>query len=216
MMKEEPITPSKKGTKRKSEKQTGLFGQPATKAPAKKAAPKKATAGKSRAKKEVKKEAPGINAVFKATKNSARPAGKPSAKVTESSSTTTKLEDTKQPQAVPKENVIDTIHVKKRPATPRKQKLTAIKPTFRRPLSDTDPQNNHSPTHKRPEVECFTPVKHRTPSEQLRQETVEHGFGVSTSDDSRPSTANSQRYETTIPLSVPNGMSNLLTTATDS
>jgi NAD-dependent histone deacetylase SIR2 len=216
MMKEEPITPSKKGTKRKSEKQTGLFGQPATKAPAKKAAPKKATAGKSRAKKEVKKEAPGINAVFKATKNSARPAGKPSAKVTESSSTTTKLEDTKQPQAVPKENVIDTIHVKKRPATPRKQKLTAIKPTFRRPLSDTDPQNNHSPTHKRPEVECFTPVKHRTPSEQLRQETVEHGFGVSPSGDSRPSTANSQRYETTIPLSVPNGMSNLLTTATDS
>jgi NAD-dependent histone deacetylase SIR2 len=210
MMKQEPTTPSKKGTKRKSEAQQDLFGKVAIKALAKKAAPKKAPTGKSKAKKEVKKEAPSINAVFKATKNSARPAGKPLAKVTD------KSEYTKQPQSARKENVSDNIHVEKRPSTPRKQKLTVIKSTFRKPLSDTDPQNNQSPTHKRPEIECLTPIKYRTPSEQLRQETFEHGFDASTSGDSRPSTANSQRHEITVPSSVPNGMSNLLIPAIDS
>jgi NAD-dependent histone deacetylase SIR2 len=205
-MKQEPTTPSKKGTKRKSDAQMDLFGKPATKAPAKKAPPKKATVSKSKAKKDVKKEAPGINAVFKATKNAARPAGKPLAKITKSS------EAAKQTQVVPKENVDDTIHVEKRPYTPRKPKLTAIKKAYMRPLSDTDQRNNQSP--KRPEMECLTPLKNRTPSEQIFEETLAREFGGPTSSDSRPSTASSQRHEIIQPPSIPHGMGNLLTTTT--
>jgi NAD-dependent histone deacetylase SIR2 len=210
-MKQEPTTPSKKGTKRKSDAQMDLFGKPASKAKAKKAAPKKAAVGKSKAK-DVKKEAPGINAVFKATKNAVRPAGKP--KATDLPSNTIKSDNTKQAQAVPKENVDDIIHVEKRPYTPRKQKITAIKKTYMQPLSDTDQRNNQSP--KRPEMECFTPMKNRTPSEQLTEEILAREFGGATSSDSRPSTASSQRHETIRPLSVPNGMGNLITTTPDS
>jgi NAD-dependent histone deacetylase SIR2 len=208
MVKQEPTTPSKKGTKRKSDAQMDLFGKVAGKAPAKKAQPRKIAVGKGRAKREVKTELPGINAVFKATKNTARPKGKPSSKITEPSPTVVESEFSIKTQPVPKENVSDTIHVQKRPATPSRHRLTKIKPGFMKELSETDLRNNQLP--KRPEIESFTPTKSRTPSEQLREES-EHALATSPTSDSRPSTAGSQRHEIIHPTSVPKGMSGLLT-----
>jgi NAD-dependent histone deacetylase SIR2 len=201
MVKQEPTTPSKKGTKRKSDAQMDLFGKVAAKAPVRRAQPKKAAAGKSKAKKEVKNELPGINAVFKTTKSTARVRGKALAKVVDP------VYNTKT-QAVPKENVGDTIHVQKRPATPSRHRLTKIKASFMQELSETDLRNNQLP--KRPEIESFTPTKARTPSEQLREES-EHVFATSPTSESRPSTAGSQRHEIIHPTSVPNGMRGLLT-----
>jgi NAD-dependent histone deacetylase SIR2 len=208
MAKEQP-TPSKKGTKRKSDAQIDLFGKVATKAPAKKAQPKRATISKSKAKKEVKSEAPGINAVFKATKSSARPVGKPFSKATEPASTFIKSINDAKLQPVPKENVSDTIHVGKPPNTPRRPKLTIIKKDYMTELSDTDVRNNQTP--KRPPMESFTPTKPRTPNEQLHDEAQQkYGFATSPTCDSRPSTASSQRHEIIHPSSVPNGYDHIL------
>jgi len=210
MVKEEQPTPSKKGTKRKADGQMNLFGEAATKL-AKKAQtqPKKAPIAKSKAKKAVKKEAPGINTVFKATKSTAKPAGKPLAKATNPSLTFIKSEYNAQPAAMPKENVKDSIHVEKRPATPRRNRLTKIKPGYHvmQPVSDADQRVNRSPV--RPEMESFTPTKPRTPSEQLREECG-FTFGASPTSDSRPSTASSQRNEIIHPTSTPKGMQNVL------
>ncbi|KAF2833270.1 DHS-like NAD/FAD-binding domain-containing protein [Ophiobolus disseminans] len=195
MIKEEQPTPSKKGTKRKADGQMDLFGKVATK-PAKKAPtrPRKTAAGKSKAK---KKELTGINAVFKSTKNTARPVGKPLAISTDPSPPVLKAEYNAQLAAVPKENVNDTIHVEKKPTASRRPRLTKIKSSYvMAQLSDADPRTNQSP--KRPEVESFTPIKPRTASQQLRDES-----------DSRPSTASSQRDEIIHPTSVPQGMGKL-------
>lgn len=209
-MKQEPTTPSKRGTKRKLDAQMDLFGKVAAKGPAKKAQPRKVAVGKSKAKKDTKKEVPGINAVFKATKGGAKPAGKRLAKTTNASSTVTKSEPSVQSHPVPKENVSDTIHVEKRqtPNTPRKPRLTKIKDSYMLPLSDTNLRNNQSP--KRPEMESFTPIKPRTPSEQLLDESG-YSFVTSPTSDSRPSTASSQRHEIIHPTSVPKGMVGLFT-----
>ncbi|KAF1911797.1 DHS-like NAD/FAD-binding domain-containing protein [Ampelomyces quisqualis] len=206
MFQEEQATPSKKGTKRKSDAQMDLFGKLATKGPAKKAQPKKATAGKGRAKKEMKKEMPGINTVFKATKSSARPAGKPSAKATVSTRAI-KLEHSLQPQPVPQTTVGDAFHVKKRPSTPGRCKVTKFKEGFMKELAANDRRTNQLP--KRPKMESFTPTKPRTPSEQL-QEELAYTFATPPTNESRPSTASSQRHETIHPSSVPNDMANLL------
>ncbi|KAH7085953.1 NAD-dependent histone deacetylase SIR2 [Paraphoma chrysanthemicola] len=213
MVKQEQTTPSKRGTKRKSDAQMDLFGKMAAKAPAKKAQmqPKKATAGKGRGKKEAKKDMPGINAVFKATKSTTKPAGKGSVKVMEGARSLTKSEHKAPYRPVPKENIGNEIHVEKRqsPITPKKgARVTKIKPEYvMLPLSDANRRNNASP--KRPEMESFTPTKPRTPSEQLREE-IEFAFATSPTSDSRPSTASSQRHEIERPISIPNNMSNLL------
>ncbi|KAH8731137.1 NAD-dependent histone deacetylase-like protein SIR2 [Phaeosphaeriaceae sp. PMI808] len=209
---EEPTTPSKRGTKRKSDAQMTLHGKVAGAGPGKKsqARPKKATTSKAKARMENKKEVSAINTVFKATKSTARSTGKLMAKATNPSITFIKSEHNLQPQSLPKENISDTIHVAKRqtPTTPRKgTRVTKIKPAYMLPLSNTDSRNNQSP--KRPQVESFTPIKPRTPSEQLREET--EFFAISPTSDSRPSTASSQRQETIIPPSVPHGMDRLIT-----
>ncbi|KAF2034911.1 NAD-dependent histone deacetylase SIR2 [Setomelanomma holmii] len=209
----EQITPSKKGTKRKSDAQLDLFGKMATKAPVRKPQQqtKKATTGKGRGKKEPKKEMPGINAVFKATKNTARPTGKKEAKAPNAAQKPIKTEHSAQPQPAPQENFMSTLHVQKRqsPITPKKgARVTKFKPDHvMLPLSDADRRNNASP--KRPEVESFTPTKPRTPSEQLREE-IAFAFSTSPTSDSRPSTASSQRHEIERPNSIPHNMSNLL------
>lgn len=213
---EEPTTPSKTGTKRKSGGQKDFFGnsttKPLTKRP--KAQPKKATAGKSKAKKEPKQQGAAINNMFKATKGTVKPAGKPLAKACDPALTITGPKYTARPSPVPKENLSDEIHIEKRcnPSTPRKPtRLTKLKSNYiMAPLSDVDGRNNHSP--KRPEVECLTPVKQRTPSDQLREEAGFPLFKISSipSSDSRPSSASSQRDEITRPVSVPKHMDNLL------
>jgi NAD-dependent histone deacetylase SIR2 len=208
-MKQEPTTPSKKGTKRKLDAQMNLFGAVAAKAPAKKAQPRKLAVGRSKAKKDTKKETPGINAVFKATKSNAKPASKLQAKKADLSTISIKPELIARTQPVPKENVSDTIHIEKRqtPNTPRRPRLTRIKDSYMAPLSETNSRNNQSPT--RPEMESFTPIKPRTPSEQLHEEA--YSFATSPTSDSRPSTASSQRGETIHPTSVPKGMGELFT-----
>jgi NAD-dependent histone deacetylase SIR2 len=210
MIKEEHPTPSKKATKRKVDGQMDLFGKVATKAPAKKnpTRPKKATAAKGRAKKAIKQEAPGINAVFKATKGTAKTAGKLATKAADPALTRIKSEHIAQPSPLPKENLGDTIHIKKRPTTPKRDRLTKIKPSYvMLPLSDADRRNNHSP--KRPDVESLTPLKPRTPSDQLREES---GFSLSASptSDSCPSSASSQRHEIIHPTSIPQGMRSIM------
>lgn len=219
MMKQEPVTPSKKGTKRKLDGQMDLFGKVATKPTEKKkpkAQTKKATAAKTKPKKQPMKEVSAINNVFKATKSAPRLAAKPSSKARTHGPTVTESKYCPPSQPTPKENVSDVLHVEKRrlPSTPRKPgRLTKLKPDFvMAPLSDVDGRNNHSP--KRPEMESFTPVKPRTPSEQLYEEAGMPFFPTSTQDvptnDSRPSSASSQRNEVMRPLSIPNNMSNLL------
>jgi NAD-dependent histone deacetylase SIR2 len=205
MTKQEPTTPSRRGTKRKLDAQMNLFGKVAGKAPAKKAQPRKVATGKGKAKKDVKKEDTGINAVFKATKSSARPGSKLLAKTTE-----IKSEVNNPPHPASKENVSNVAHAEKRqtPSTPRRPRLTKIKDSYMLPLSDTNSRNNHSP--KRPEIESFTPVKLRTPSEQLLEEAYSFST-LSPTGDSRPPTANSQRHEIIHPTSVPKGMGELFT-----
>ncbi|KAH6259592.1 hypothetical protein HBI40_087620 [Parastagonospora nodorum] len=191
-MAQEQPTPSKKGTKRKSDAQMDLFGKVAAKAPAKKSQPKKATVGKSRAKKETNAEIPGINAVFKATKRSAKLAGKPLSKATKPAATFVKSEYDAKLQPVPKENVDDTIH----------------KGYHMAELSDTNHRNNH--VLERPVVEGFTPTRNRTASDQLREEELQKfGFGCSPTSNSRPSTASSQRNEIVHPPSVPKNMGHI-------
>lgn len=75
------------------------------------------------------------------------------------------------------------------------------------PLSVVDRRNNQSPV--RPVVEMFTPIKDRTPSEQLHDE-IARSYAVSHSADSRPSSSSSQRNEIVRPDSVPHSMGNLL------
>ncbi|OAK98757.1 DHS-like NAD/FAD-binding domain-containing protein [Phaeosphaeriaceae sp. SRC1lsM3a] len=205
-IKDEPDTPSKRGTKRKSDAQMNLFGKVAGKALTKKAPPKKSTAGKAKAKKETAKKETNINTHFKAAKSSGRPTGKLAAKP---AALPTSLEPTFKAQT-PKENIADTIIVQKKPSTPRGYRITKFKESFMKELSKNDLRNNQAP--ERPEVESFTPVKSRTPSEQLREEQA-HSYPASPSSDSRPSTASSQRHETIHPTSVPKGMGVLLDSA---
>jgi len=213
MLKQDPGTPSKKGTKRKSEAQMDLFGKMAGKAPAKKsqAKPKKSTSSKARAKKDVKEVSAGINTVFKATKGA-----KPSEKASQKKDLGPTKPDTKtQARVVPKGLINDVIHVEKRstPKTPQKEGKGAKVTKFRKggpvmaPLSDADLRNNQSPT--RPAIEGFTPTKPRTPSEQIREESL-YTRPSSPADDSRPSTASSQRHEIERPNSIPHGMTNIL------
>ena len=216
MINQEQTTPSKKGTKRKLDAQMDLFGKVATKPNLKrpKARPKKPTASKSKVKKEPKQEPSSINLVFKTTKNSARPAVKPPAKASDSS-LKLKLNATKcrkTPQSTPKAIFSDVIHVEKRPnpVTPKKGTvLTKIKPTYAMlPVSDVNRRNNYSP--KRPEMESFTPVKVRTPSEQLLEETEFH-CSASPNSESRPSSASSQRHIIESPTgAIPRNMATLL------
>ncbi|KAL1604442.1 hypothetical protein SLS59_003634 [Nothophoma quercina] len=206
--KQEPGTPSKKGTKRKSGAQMDLLGNTATKGAAKKAQPKKATTTKSKAKRDTKKETPAINNMFKATKATAKPAGKPAKKLQDVSiqmAPSTKV----KAQPAPVKKVAETITVAKRetPSTPRGVRVTKFKPGLvMQPLSDADHRNNQSPV--RPEIEMFTPVKDRTPSEQIREEMFSCTAIPYT--DSRPSSSSSQRNEIVRPESVPNSMGNLL------
>lgn len=201
MVKDEPMTPSKRGTKRHLDAQMNLFGAVAVKAPVKKSQTqsKKTTAGRGRLKKETKKEAPAINAVFKASKASTKSTAKALTKLSVHALPPTKT---------------DTISVavagkKFTPSTPQKgAKVTKFRNSLpMAQLSDVDRRNNHSP--KRPEVESFTPIKSRTPSEQIHEELSRLATSTPTND-SRPSTASSQRYEIERPSSVPHGMNDLL------
>lgn len=213
LVKDEPTTPSKKATKRKSGAQTDIFGNATTKALARipKAPPKKATTGKRKPKNAAGQEGAAINNIFKATKGAAKLAGKPLAKACDPALVTADSKYTARSSATPKENLGDEIHVERRcdPNTARKSaKLTQLKSTYIMvPVSDVDGRNNHSP--RRPEVESLTPVKRRTPSDQLREES---GSLVATmpSSDSRPSSASSQRDEITKPVSVPKHMEKIL------
>jgi NAD-dependent histone deacetylase SIR2 len=214
--KAEPDTPSKKGTKRKTDAQMDLFGKVATKAPTRKpkAQPKKARAAtKSKAKKEPKKEAPAINNVFKATKGGAKPVGKPLAKASDTALAIIESKFNDQTRLNPKENVSDTTHIEKRcaPVTPRKPaRLTKIKSDFVfQPVSNVDGRNNHSP--KRPPMEGFTPTKDRTPSAQI-QEEMAYAHATASTSDSRPSSSGSaQRHVIESPTgAVPKNMNHLL------
>jgi NAD-dependent histone deacetylase SIR2 len=209
---QEPTTPSKRGTKRKSGAQMNLLGNVATKSAVTKAKaqPKKATATKAKAKKDVKKETPAINNMFKATKATAKPAGKPAKKLSDapiqlaSSTVSTKT----KAEPVPVKTASQTIKVAKRetPSTPKAVRFTKFKRELQ-PVSDADHRNNHSPV--RPAMESFTPVKDRTPSEQLHEELA-RSCAVSPYTSSRPGSSSSQRDEIVRPESVPHSMGNLL------
>lgn len=209
---QDPGTPSKAGTKRKSDAQVTLFGKVVNKAAAKakKTQPKKAAASKPRAKKEPKKEVQGINSVFKASKSTTKAVGKAASKGP-SSSLTIIPSKFNNASPLPNENFDGSLHVekKRKPSTPRKEpRLTQIKPEYvMQTLSNADHRNNQSP--ERPQVEDFTPIKARTPSEQLREEYF--GYAKSQPSESRPSTADSQRNMIESPTGpLPRGMADLL------
>lgn len=221
MIKQEPTTPSKSGTKRKAGAQMDLFGKLDAKVPAKgpakrqSAQTKKATGTKGKAKKDAKKETPAINNVFRASKNSTRPAAKLLDKTANPVLTAISLVPTQSKS----ENGNDTTNIEKipTPATPkRRTRLTRLKSEFvMAPLSSADHRNNHSP--RRPTPEPFTPshssAKGRTsavttPSKQL-QEEQQSAFDRSLASGSSPSAANSHKDEYT-PKSIPHGMQNIL------
>lgn len=208
---QEPGTPSKKGTKRKSGAQTDLLGNLATKGGAKKAQaqPKKATGVKSKLKKDTKKETPAINNMFKATKATAKSTVKSAKKLSEAPVQFAPTAKSKT-QVAPVKKASDTTTVTKdeAPSTPKGVRITKFKQDLvMQPLSVVNRRNNQSPV--RPVVEMFTPVKDRTPSEQLHDEIARSAFGVSYTD-SRPSSSSSQRNEIVRPDSVPHSMGNLL------
>lgn len=209
-VKQEPGTPSKKGTKRRPGAQMDLLGNLATKGATKRAQaqPKKATVAKSKAKKETKKDAPAINNMFKATKATAKPAAKAAKKLQDAPVQFAPAKS--KTQSGPVKKVSETITVAKRetPSTPKGVRMTKFKPDLvMQPLSDADRRNNHSPV--RPVVECFTPAKDRTPSEQLHDEIARSRI-ASPFTDSRPGSSSSQRNEIVRPDSVPHSMGNLL------
>lgn len=200
---EQPSTPSKKGTKRKPEDARPnafekLTVKPSPKVPAKRAQvqPKKTTGAQSRAKnpkKNTKQDNNTITNTYKATKNSSsRP--RPSMKVNTKQDTEFIHYDGPQTVSAPSAENMDTIHVGRKvaPITPKKrpERITGIKAEYRTmiPISTSDPRNNHSP--QRPEVESFTPVKPRTPSQQLHDEQAFSRYTPPTNE-SRPSSASS-------------------------
>lgn len=206
-IKSEPGTPSKKGTKRKSGAQMDLLGNMATKGAAKRpqAQPKKATATKSKAKKATK-ETPAINNMFKASKASTKISTKTAKKLQDVptlSAPSTKPKE--QPAPVKKVTEVITVAKRETPSTPKGARVTKFKSGLvMQPLSEADRRNNHSPV--RPEVEVFTPVKDRTPSEQIHEELARYPV----SSHSRPSSSSSQRDEIVRPEKVPHRMGDLL------
>ena len=206
-VKQEPGTPSKKGTKRKSSAQMDLLGNLAAKGAAKKpqAQPKRATA-KTKAKKDPK-ETPAINNMFKATKATTKAAGKPAKKLQDAPIQFAPPKSKAQSAPAKKPAEVVTVAKRQTPSTPRGARVTKFKSVVMQPLSEADRRNNHSPV--RPEVELFTPVKDRTPSEQIHEELA-RSFPVSSYSDSRPGSSSSQRDEIVRPDSVPHSMGNLL------
>lgn len=198
-VKQEPGTPSKKGTKRKSCAQMDLLGHVATKGVTKtsQAQPKKAAAAKGRPKKDAKKETPAINGLFKATKASTKPTGKPAKKMHDA-------------PTAPRSKVVakKSIEVVETPSTPKRPLVTKFKiGTVMQEVSKANHRNNHSPV--RPQVEAFTPVKDRTPCEQLLDEMGRPHFTLPCTN-SRPGSSGSHRDEIVRPDSVPKSMGNLL------
>ncbi|KAF2639882.1 DHS-like NAD/FAD-binding domain-containing protein, partial [Massarina eburnea CBS 473.64] len=199
---DEPCTPSKRGTKRKSEAAkpsafAKMDGRPAAKAPTR-AQPqsKKATGAKSKAKKkETKPKAALITDVMKAKKSTST-----------KQQAASKNAQSKNKASIPAPTTIENTFMepaqagrKASPSTPRKATLgrTQWKKCLDLPLNQipaSDPRNN-SP--KRPEMESFTPAKRapakRTPSEQLQQEQEQQAYlhMDSPTSESRPSTAGS-------------------------
>lgn len=208
-VKQEPGTPSKKGTKRKSGAQMNLLGSVATKASTKKTAvqPKKATGAKSKAKKDTKKETPAITNMFKASKATTKPAGKPAKKSQDAPIQLAPSTTPKTHQPLVKKSVEVSVTMGETPSTPRGARVTKFRADLvMQPVSDADRRNNHSPV--RPEVETFTPVKDRTPCEQIYEELSRPISAPYTN--SRPSSSSSQRNEIVRPDSVPHRMSDLL------
>lgn len=208
-IKQEPGTPSKKGTKRKSGAQMDLLGKMATKGAAKKtpAPPKKATGAKGKAKKDTKKETPAINNMFKASKATTKPAGKPAKKSQGAPVQSALTKANTLPAPVKKATELTAV-ARETPATPRRAWITKFRDDLvMQPLSEADRRNNHSPV--RPEIETLTPVKDRTPCEQIYAELA-RPTAVSAYPDSRPSSSSSQRNEIVRPDSVPNSMGKLL------
>jgi NAD-dependent histone deacetylase SIR2 len=177
----EPQTPSKtaRGTKRASEGAAKanafeqLSGKPNAKPQTKraKAQPRKTTGAKSKTAK-VKQEANGaITTTFKQKKSTAKAPHKLKGQLA----------------AVPRDENANSIELPKRsPMTPR---YGGAKCTVFKPVSAADARYNHFP--ERPPMEPFSsPVKPRTPSEQIRQENDFFHAAQPTSE-SRPSTANS-------------------------
>jgi NAD-dependent histone deacetylase SIR2 len=201
---EEPTTPSKKGTKRKSGAQMNLLGTIATKTAAKKAqAQPKKPVGRPRTKKSDQKETPAINHVFKASKAASKAVGKPAAKNSEPS---VRIAQTKAAPIINSGKTDDTS--KAHPATPKHVRVTRFKPTLvMGPLSDADPRNNQQP--ERPEIESFTPVKPRTPSDQIHEELA-LACATSPTTGSRPSSSGSHRDQIVRPESVPHGMGHIV------
>jgi NAD-dependent histone deacetylase SIR2 len=206
-VKEEPSTPSKKGTKRKAgDSKPNAFEKLDAKPPAKvlkKRQPqsKKAVGGKpnknnvSRLKKEAVQNTTKINTTFKASKNVI-------AKTTKKKNSASTTPSYMSPNASETETANgETITVVRKDLSinpKREAKVTAIKTEFRHvtPLSPSGGRHNHSP--QRPVVEGFTPVKQRprTPSEQLFEENQQHGQTndwVALPDESRPSSAHSRQ-----------------------
>lgn len=178
----EPETPSKAGRamKRTSEDASKvnafeqLSGKPNVKPQTKraKAQPKKATGAKSKTTKVKKETNVAITNTFKQKKSTTKGAA-PKLKGPVS--------------AVPKDENADYIHLPKRsPLTPRHG---CAKTTVFKNIPPVDFRYNHYP--ERPQMEPFSsPVKPRTPSEQIRQENDFFRAAQSTSE-SRPSTADS-------------------------
>ncbi|KAJ8105220.1 hypothetical protein OPT61_g10311 [Boeremia exigua] len=208
-VKQEPGTPSKRGTKRKSGAQMDLLGSVATKGAKKtQTQPKKATGAKGRGKKDAKNETPAINSMFKTSKATTKPAGKPAKKLQDAPVKPTP--STKAKASSPVKKSAEAIAVAARePSTPRGTRVTKFRSGLvMQPVSEADRRNNHSPV--RPEVEVFTPVKERTPCEQIYEEQLARTFPASPYTTSRPGSSSSQRDEIVRPVSVPNSMSNLL------
>lgn len=211
-VKQEPGTPSKKGTKRKSGAQMDLSGNLATKGAAKKtqAQPKKATAAKGRPKKDTKKDTPAINGMFKASKPSTKAAGKPAKKLQDAAAPSAPSTNSKaQPPASRMATVVVAAAKVETPKTPKRSLLTKFKSGLvMQPVSEADHRNNHSPV--RPEIELFTPSKDRTPDEQIYEELQARPLPSYSQPNSRPTSSHSQRDEIVRPDSVPHSMGNLL------
>jgi len=200
---EEPVSPSKNASKRKTtdvkpnafEK---LDAKPLAKVPKRSQPRSKKAVGDKSSRSKVKKDAAQnttkINATFKASKNVVASGAKTKGLAIVPSKYMA-LDEPTAPTAD-----MDTIHISRAnvPSTPKKggAQVTAFKHEHRymAQISISDFRCNQSPS--RPEVEAFTPVKTTgwTPEEQIREEIANTlPACAASSSDSRPSTASKEK-----------------------
>lgn len=209
---EEAPTPSKKGRKRKADRQPAVT-KPKAKAPVKRQTQKKAPA------KRKEKENQKMTNMFNATKSSTAARSLAGKKLSATTQVTIKSEADPYFNSIngiqPQKSMVAPnyeLNWKATPATPRARRAATgcWKQDHLATISPSDSRMNMSP--ERPPMEPFTsrPCSPEPPSPYRSPASLDQDDAYFTADEERPSTANSRKSDTIVPPSAPRGMGNLI------